>query len=173
MTNLYAATKDLHHACEEHSLGQRMVHAAVTAQEWADWLQAFRWMHFHADQAVPFTMERDWLFDADLRELGRRYGVVGRQSKAVARWLFGVEWRDKEAAAYVLHGAHKRGGRLLAPILAACKLPSAHTYYPLPREAEEVVRGFRERDDLIEPARQVFATLLEVMDEITSRGERE
>ena len=39
---LYDATRDLHHACEQHPLGQAMVNGAVTPQHWADWLLGFK-----------------------------------------------------------------------------------------------------------------------------------
>ena len=74
-----------------------------------------------------------------------------------------------EGAAYVLHGAHRRGGRVLASTMGKAGLPTAHVIYPLPAEVEALVKALRDRADLASGARAVFAGLLAVMDEIEVR----
>ena len=162
MTSLYEETRDLHHACEAHAVGQRMAAGTVTAQEWADWLAAFRTLHAAIDPHLPAHMARGAQLEADLALLPapRR----GRAAADVAASL--TDYRAIEAAAYVLHGAHRRGGRVLAAKMSATGLPHAHVAYAQPAEVEALVKGLRNRIDLAAGARSVFAGLLSVMDEI-------
>jgi len=162
MTSLYEATRDLHHACEAHPVGRRMTEGAVTSQEWSDWLAAFRAIHVAIDDYLPRHMARVALLDADLALL-----PTPRLGKAAQDLVSGFsDAKDVDAAAYVLHGAHRRGGRVLASTMGKAGLPTAHVSYPLPAEVEAMVKGLRERGELADGARAVFAGLLAVMDEI-------
>jgi hypothetical protein len=160
--SLYLATRDLHHACEAHPVGQRMSAGIITRQEWADWLEAFRVIHITVDPILPPHMTREGLLRADL-------ALLPAPRSSDAAWTYAASLAtqaQREGAAYVLHGAHRRGGAMLARTMGAAGLPTAHVAYPMPAEAETFVRGCRERDDLAEPARATFAALLAVMDEI-------
>jgi hypothetical protein len=163
--SLYVATRDLHHACEAHPVGTRMAASTVTRQEWADWLGAFRTLHAVVDAALPHHMERDGALAADLAMLPRpRLSVSALRHAA---WL--AEQEDTGGAAYVLHGAHRSGGRVIAPRMAKLGMPSHHVVYRSPAAAQEIVRGWREREDLTKQARLTFGCLLAVMDEIEGR----
>ena len=163
--SLYAATRDLHHACEAHSVGQRMTAGTITRQEWSDWLEAFRIIHLAVDPILPQHMTRDGLLLADLSLL-----PTPHPSPATQAYADGLTTQaQREGAAYVLHGAHRRGGAMLARTMGAAGLPTAHVVYPLPGEAEAFVKGCREREDLAEPARKTFGALLAVMNEIELR----
>ena len=164
--SLYAATRDLHHACEAHPVGQRMSAGTITSQEWADWLEAFRVIHLAVDSILPAHMAREALLRADL-------ALLPRPMSSPAAWFHAASLTtqaQREGAAYVTHGAHRRGGQVLARTMGAAGLPTAHVAYPLPAAAEEFVKGCRERMDLAEPAIATFRALLAVMDEIEARA---
>jgi len=165
--SLRAATQDLHHACEEHALGQKMVNGTIEPQEWADWLQAFMDLHKHVDCAFLHHMRRDWLLEADLKYMAKLFGVVPCKSAAVERAVNGGIGRL--GAGYVLHGAHRRGGRVLAPIMTRIGMPTAHTFYGDPKDAENIIKWLAWQDEHVEDAQECFSVLLEVMGEITGR----
>jgi hypothetical protein len=162
--SLYEATKDLHHACEAHPVGGRMSKGNVTTQEWADWLWAFRCLHSVVDAALPAHMARDGLLAADLSVL-----PTARPSKAALLLAASLVGRDVTGAAYVLHGAHRSGGRVMAPILTKRGLPCAHIAYRDPEATQDWVRRARDAAESIELARATFECLLSVMDEIHAR----
>jgi hypothetical protein len=158
---LFDATRDLHHACEQHRMGQAMVSGSITPHQWADWLWAMRALHEVVDLALPEHMHRHVAFCADLAAL-----PSARASHAALAFAGSLVGCDTTGAAYVLHGAHCSGGRVLAPKMAKRGLPTAHTSY---RDSESVrawlgvVRG---QEQHTTQARQTFACLLGVMDEI-------
>ena len=163
--NLYEATKDMHHACEAHSVGGRMSKGNVTTQEWADWLWAFRCLHNVIDHDLPFHMSRDLLLAADLSVL-----PPANPSKAATEFLYELMTQDTTGAAYVLHGAHRSGGRVLAPILVKRGLPCGHIAYLHPDKVQEWVKETRDKSEAIGLARKTFECLLAVMDEIEARS---
>lgn len=169
---LYAATRDLHHACEAHPVGQRMSAGTVTPQEWVDWLAGFRAIHGAIDLHLPLHLARVALLDADIEVMRVVHGVTAREPQAARRF---AESLDSESArlgaGYVLHGAHRRGGAVLAKTMAGLRYSTGHVFYPLPSEAEAFVKQLRERADLAEPATETFRALLAVMDEINNTGE--
>lgn len=167
---LYEATRDLHHACEAHPVGQRIQAGRVTRQEWADWLAAFRALHFVVDADLPAHMSRDAALAADLAVLPRPH--VSRAAQRFAAQRFAAVLAEAEetgGAAYVLHGAHRSGGRVLAPKMAKVGLPTHHVVYADPDAVQEIVRGWRGRTEWAEQARATFGCLLAVMDEIEAR----
>jgi heme oxygenase len=159
---LYDATRDLHHACEAHPLGQAMVSGSITPPQWAQWLWAMRVLHQVVDAALPDHMERHGALTADLAALPKPCA-----SRAAMRFALDLIGQDTTGAAYVLHGAHCSGGRVLAPKMAKRGLPTAHTSY---RDADAVrawLGGVRGQEQYADQARATFACLLAVMDEIT------
>ena len=163
MTTLYDATKDLHHACEAHPVGGRMSKGNVTPQEWADWLWAFRCLHSVVDLQLPDHMSRDGLLSADLSVL-----PSANPSAAALTFASSLVGREVTGAAYVLHGAHRSGGRVMAPILSKRGFPCAHISYRDPDAVKAWVVGARE-SDCVDMARATFECLLSVMDEILRR----
>jgi len=159
--SLYEATKDLHHACEQHPVGQRMTTGAVTPQEWADWLWAFQILHSVVDLQLPLHMQRAGLFLSDLSVLPRP-----RPSSSALHYARTLVYGNTRGAAYVLHGAHRSGGRVLAPKMVKRGLPTAHTSYLHPDEVQEWLASTRSATEYTQQARDTFACLLAVMDEI-------
>lgn len=162
---LWEATGPLHHACEAHPVGGRMSKGNVTPQEWADWLWAFRCLHRAVDPCLPEHMSRELLLNADLSVLPE-----GRPSAAAVAFVKNLLGRDVTGAAYVLHGAHRSGGRVLAPTLVKRGLPCGHISYRHPDEVQDFVRQCRDRADAAPLAVQTFECLLAVMDEIMHRN---
>jgi heme oxygenase len=162
---LYAATKDLHHACEQHPVGQRMADGTVTRHEWADWLAAFRVLHGAIDMTLPAHMSRDLVLAADLSVLPEP-----SPSDAARRFAISLLGREVVGAAYVLHGAHRSGGRVMAPKMAKRGFPTLHTCYRDPEAVKVWVDGVRDRGDMVQQARDTFGCLLAVMDEIERRA---
>lgn len=164
---LYAATRELHHACEAHPVGQRMSAGTVTPQEWVDWLAGFRALHGAIDPHLPLHLARVALLDADMMAMRVSHGVLARMPLAAVRFARSLNSESaRMGAGYVLHGAHRRGGAVLAKTMAGLRYSTGHVIYPLPSEAEAFVKGLRERADLAEPATETFRALLAVMDEI-------
>ena len=165
MGPLWEVTRDLHHACEQRPIGQRMVKGNLTPQEWADWLWAFRCLHQMADPQLPEHMARDTALSSDLALLPR-----ANPSPAALRFALSLRGQNTVGAAYVLHGAHRSGGRVLAPLMAKRGLPSQHIIYREPDAAQAWVKWARLQVEYTEQARAAFACLLEVMDEIEDRA---
>lgn len=179
--SLYLATRELHHACEQHPLGQRMSAGTISAQEWADWLMAFRAIHAAIDPHLPAHLARVALLDADLAAMRGMFEVDARLPASAGG--FGRDLHQAAAragqsdiastapevlgAAYVLHGAHRRGGQVLTRTLAQRGFASAHVVYPMPAEAEAFVKGLRDVEHLAPHARAAFAALLAAMGDIT------
>lgn len=158
---LFEATRDLHHACEAHPLGQRMVNGAITPQEWASWLWAMRVLHQVVDHDLPEPMCRNAALTADLAVLPQ-----AKASRAAMQFAMHLIGHDATGAAYVLHGAHCSGGRVLAPKMAKRGLPTAHTSYRDPEAVRAWLGSVRGRGEFVEQARATFQCLLDVMDEI-------
>jgi hypothetical protein len=158
-------TSDLHHACEAHPVGQRMTAGRVTAQEWADWLWAMLALHQWADIGLPLHMHREGPLLSDLRVLPQ-----ARPSRAAMAFAATLGRQGNGGVAYVLHGAHRSGGRVLAPSMAEAGLPTLHVFYSDQAGAQEWLKRARLQVEWAEQARATFACLLAVMDEI--EGER-
>jgi heme oxygenase len=164
--SLFDATRDLHHACEAHSVGQRMFRGEVTREEWSAWLSAFLVLHRAIDPALPHHMHRDGMLRADLSVL-----PMVPLSKAATRFAVNLRGTDTTGAAYVLHGAHRSGGRVLAPKLVKRGLPCGHVCYSDPEAVQAWIETARARDEARDQARATFDCLLAVMDEIAAEPE--
>jgi len=163
--SLYALTKHLHHACEAHPFGSRMSKGNVTPQEWADWLWAFSVLHFVVDPSLPRSFARGMALEMDL-------SVLPPATPSRAAFLFAAHLteEDRTGAAYVLHGAHCSGGRVMAPILSKRGLPVAHTVYQDWDAVRKWLTSTRDNEDAAHVAASTFQCLLSVMDEIEDRS---
>jgi hypothetical protein len=165
--SLYTATRELHHACEAHPVGQRMSAGTITAQEWVNWLAGFRAIHQAIDPHLPLHLARVALLDADMEAMWAVHGVDAREPLAAARFARSLDSESARlGAGYVLHGAHRRGGAVLTKTMASLRYATGHVVYPLPAEAEAFVKQLRDRPELATTATETFRVLLACMDEI-------
>lgn len=165
--SLYEETRELHHACEKHPLGQLMVKGMITPQQWASWLSALWDIHEVIDQILPRHMHRGPLFHADFAMLYEDFRVNPDNSKAARAFAIRLEDENEMmGACYVLHGAHRRGGRAMQPVVTKAGLPCCHLFYADPKAAETMIVSMRGRSELVQPATNTFSALLRVMDEV-------
>lgn len=163
--SLFELTKPMHHACEQHPVGQRMAKGDVTRQEWADWLWAFRTLHGVIDRILPYYFWREEQLTIDLAKL-----PYANPSAAALRFAADMVDENPIGACYVLHGAHRSGGRMMAPILTAKGLPCFHIQYVAQADVQDWIKATRPRTEFSTQAIYTFECLLEVMDEIKLRS---
>ena len=162
--SLFELTRDMHHACEQHEVGQRFSKGVATRQEWADWLWAFRCLHTVTDPSLPSDMHRDAALSSDLAFLPQ-----ANASLSALRFSETLVGQDTTGAAYVLHGAHRSGGRVMAPVMVKRGFPVQHIMYRDPDAAQAWVKAARMQTGFATQARETFLCLLAVMDEISGR----
>ncbi len=170
---LWQATRDLHHQAEDHPLARAMIAGTITTQAWADWLHAHLTIQLVLDPHLPLAVRRADVLALDLLAL---LPIKAHPSQAAAE--FAATLTDTVSifgAAYLTIGAHRRGGRVIEKALreAGRDLPSRHTAFDDGPAAEAFVKQLREIPDLAPGARQAFAALMEVMDEVVARGDFE
>ncbi|MFU8777648.1 MAG: hypothetical protein ACNA7M_08250 [Roseovarius sp.] len=171
MGPLWDATRDLHHACEAHPLGQRMVEATIEAQDWCDWLNALRVLHSAIDPHLPPYAQVTGELTLDLVEM---LPMVPQPVNAAQAFAGTLQTPERiGGAAYVLVGAHRRGGRVTEKRFreAGRKLPMRHVRFFAPDPAEALVKSLRDMGQLASAASATFQCLLDVMDEIVARGD--
>jgi len=163
---LYAGTKDLHHACEEHTVGAAMSRGDICEQWWADWLGALYLIHSAIDYELDDRVKRvDELQDdiSNMRLMPRPNHAAMRLNRDLVK-----NKRLREAAFYVITGAHLMGGQVMRVTMKG-RLPDKHLHLGDRKELIEVWAPVRKRDDLVLEARSIFSALLDIMDEILQR----
>lgn len=163
---LYAGTKDLHHACEQHPVGAAMSRGDIGEQWWADWLDVLHKIHSAIDPELPEPVRRTAALENDLANSV----VKPRKNKAADKLQKSLK-KDKhlrEAAYYVITGAHLMGGQVMRVTLKG-RVPAEHLVIDSRKEWVDVWAPIRSREDLVDEARAVFSGLLDIMDEIQER----
>jgi len=163
---LFDATRHLHHACEEHPLGQAMIQATITSQQWCDWLGALRLIHERIDPHLPPYAQVSGELTLDMVDM---LPMVPRPLTAAQTFSRTLTTPERiGGAAYVLVGAHRRGGRVTEKKFkdAGRNLPTRHVHFFAATEAEALVKWLREKDALAGAAVAAFQCLLDCMDEI-------
>lgn len=161
---LFDATRDLHHACEAHPVGAAMASGEPPRHWYAAWLAALRILHQRTDPDLAPVLHRVDRLDADLAALDWR-PVPIYPAEAYAATLNGAV--ALAGCSYVLTGAHLMGGEIMRRRLTG--YPTAHLEWDDRPAAIELLRGMREREDLVQPARECFGGLLKIMDWIFQR----
>jgi heme oxygenase len=160
-SELWNATRDLHHACEQHPVGGVMAVGKPPAIWYAAWLQVLLQLHEVVDKHLPSTVHRVERIKKDIATLGitvepikvaENYANTLTNSTAVV------------GAAYVLTGAHLMGGEIMRRRLEG--FPTEHLSWDSRPEALKCLTQLRESPDVIQPARDCFKALLDSMDEI-------
>lgn len=165
MSTLYEATRDLHHACEMHPVGSAMSDGTISAQWWADWIQALHIFHTEIDgDELSDPLARCLELEVDLKGCS-----VPPRPNCMADKLglkLSKSAKMREAGRYVLTGAHLMGGAVTKKRIGG-RLPTAHLQFGNRKELMTLWTPYRERIDLAEDAREIFQYLLWTMDEIT------
>lgn len=164
MSVLWNATRDLHHACEQHVVGAAMAAGTPPPAWYADWLQALHQLHEVVDTTLPPALGRVDRLNADLLA----GGLTAHLSPVAA--AYAATLTDEPAlagAAYVLTGAHLMGGEVMRRRLDG--FPTSHLEWEDRRDGLAWLKPVRERAEISQQARDCFAALLAIMDEIAAR----
>ena len=160
-TELWNATRDLHHACEQHPVGGVMAIGKPPAIWYRAWLQVLLQLHEVVDQHLPSTVHRVERIKADIATLNIEVTSI----KAAENYINTLTNSTAiVGAAYVLTGAHLMGGEIMRRRLEG--FPTEHLSWDSRPEALKCLTQLRESPDVIQPARDCFKALLDSMDEI-------
>ena len=165
---LYVGTKDLHHACERHPVGAAMSRGDICEQWWADWLSALYFIHLAVDPDVPEPLRRVNQVAADIGKCK----VFPRPNLAAQRLHRDLTNNAKlrEAAYYVITGAHLMGGQVMRVTMKG-RLPDSHLHIEDRKKWVGLWAPMRSRADLVDDACSIFQSLLYIMDEILEHDE--
>ena len=161
---LWEATRDLHHACEEHPVGAAMASGKPPLHWYADWLSALYTIHYEIDKHVDPILARTERLNKDIEDTGIKINLI-REAHNYANSL--VSEKDLAGAAYVLTGAHLMGGEIMRRRLVG--YPTSHLEWDDRKAAIAELMKFREREDIVEESRNCFNALLKIMDEIKGK----
>ena len=160
MKPLWEATRDLHHACEAHPVGAAMSTGKPPMIWYAAWVKALWQIHSIVDPHAPKSIHRterlvqDLSVAGDVAELAAANDYIRTLDNANAL----------SGALYVLTGAHLMGGEIMRRRLEG--YPTLHLEWDERKDALAELQILRTRGELGQEARDCFAALLSVMDEI-------
>lgn len=160
---LWKETRDLHHACEEHDVGAAMASGQPPMQWYTDWVRSLLEIHSVIDKHYSSTINRVDRLKLDLEELVEPSALV--KAKEYASSL--KTEKDIAGAAYVLTGAHLMGGEVMRRRLI--DYPTKHLEWENRKEALKELNILRSREDVVQEAKNCFAALLGIMDEIKGK----
>ena len=159
------ATRDLHHAAEQHVVGGAMAAGTISAEWWADWCGALHVVHCALDKHVSEHVQRAFplLLDLDATPCRPRYIPAAGAFAATLR-----SQKRIEGAAYVFVGAHLFGGEIMRRRLENRRSCHHLRWYDRPA-ALAVFRPWRE-GDAVREARDAFSAVLAIMDGIADHA---
>jgi len=164
--NRYEATKETHHDAEQTPFGQEYSKGTLSRQSYTDWIFLQLTIHSLLDPLVPYYVQRAPYLMQDLAEL---LPCQGRSLKA-AEELVKPFFTDVPAwalsAAYILNGAHLRGGQVVRKTLEPAGFPTHHLDFEDEAKAREWLRQQREHTHLAETDVLFFKGMIKAMDEI-------
>ena len=168
--NLFTETRDLHHACEQHVVGASMSNGSIGEQWWADWCGALYQIHQVIDPELPEKLHRVNHLKIDVESCK----MDPRENKEVNELVEELKKRPKlrEAAHYVVTGAHLMGGQVMRMTIGP-RLPNAHLHFKNRKEIMQTWTPYRDRLDLADDAKEIFARLLLIMDEMLRLDKKE
>lgn len=161
--SLYTLTRDLHHICEDHPVGAAMSRGDVSEQWWADWLHALYKIHCIIDFDLPPELRCCSRIRDDLHACSLDPRPNTSVNTLCARLREDENMRV--AAHYVLTGAHLMGGQVMRKTIGD-NLPTTHLKIDNRKEVLDLWKPYRERVDVAEEAREVFRSLLAIMNEM-------
>ncbi len=158
---LWEQTRDLHHACEAHPIGEAMASGKPPMRAYEMWIRAIGEIHKKIDPTMPSVLHRVERLELDAEACAENTQTP-KSAVAYAETL--NDDLSLAGASYVLTGAHLMGGEIMRRRLDG--YPTNHLEWDDRREAIEALKMFRERQDIVEQSRDCFAALLSIMDEI-------
>jgi len=163
---LWEATRDLHHACEEHVIGNSMSTGRPPKIWYKAWIQALYQIHSAIDPHVDDTIKRVTQLELDLATLSEE--TVAPLTAATNYVATLDNELSIDGAAYVLTGAHLMGGEIMRRRFEGQEdgYPTNHLTWEDRPTAIAVLQTYRTREDISEQARECFQALLNVMNEI-------
>ena len=144
----------------------------MSEQDWCDWLGVFHVLHMAIDPWVPPYAQVTGALTLDLIEM---LPLTPTPVEAAKRFAATLDTAEKiGGAAYVLIGAHRRGGQVMERRFAEAgrTLPLRHVRFHDPATAELFVKELRLRGELADTARATFQCLLDAMEEIHTRNNK-
>jgi heme oxygenase len=174
MTDLHAATRDLHHGAEAHPFMQRMAAGEITRQEWTDWIGALRVIHEVLDPHLHYALQRSGHLLIDQCAM---LPLVPREVRAATKFARSLaSASDILGAAYIFSGAHLRGGAVLRRRLEAAELPCLHLRVvpegaegvekQIARLGEDALRAMRACTGAASGAEKAFKAVIAIATEI-------
>jgi len=158
---LHSATKDLHHACENHAVGAAMASGSPRDDWYASWLSSLLVIHSYLDNSMPIYCQRTYQLSIDLQKIKCDVYTPYAAYKYIQS-LSGVE--DRLGGCYVLTGAGLMGGAIMKKRLV--NYPTYHLEFSDRPLALEFLKSLRNKEELAESAKKCFYALLQIMDEI-------
>lgn len=160
---LFTLTRDLHHVCEDHPVGAAMSRGDVSEQWWVDWLEALRLAHLVIDPELDLKLRCGEHIAEDIAACS----LAPRLNSAACEFAdsLAADHSMREAAVYVLTGAHLMGGQVMRKMIGE-RLPTRHLELGDRKGMVALWKPSRDRVDLAEEARAVFRSLLGIMDGI-------
>jgi hypothetical protein len=164
--NLHDLTPESHHDAQETDFGKRYAKGDISRREYASWIHMqFVAHHEVLDRILPWHCQRGATLALDLAALLPDQPYVLSSVDGLREVLLESPYTGL-AGAYVLMGAHLRGGAMIRPNLERAGLPVHHLYFDAPASAREYLRKLREFPALADEVDRVFRAVTTVMDEI-------
>jgi hypothetical protein len=155
---LSEATKALHHASEQHPVGQAMSNGTISEQWWADWLWALWVVHKAVDPLIPEEFRRFERIKQDLKIL---LPVKPRDNKPAYEFVKNLPSID--GVIYTFTGAHLMGGAVMAKRLSH-RLPCNHLQWEDRQKTIQLWKPYREKVEEADSSKECFAAIIRMMD---------
>lgn len=165
---LWEYTRDLHHACEAHTVGGAMASGTPPRHWYAAWCVALYQIHSVIDHYCDPMLRRAPQALNDFADSFDNYEPFINWNDAATEYAKQLDTPEKiDGAIYVLTGAHLMGGEIMRRRLIG--YPTTHLEWQDRKAAIAILQQYRLRDDIGEEARDCFKALLAIMDEIEQR----
>lgn len=159
--NVREYTKELHHACEHHPVGNSFSKGNPPELWYAKWIKALHQIHSKIDAHSDPILERVPRLEEDLNS----YNFTVKPLKAAEKYVNALTNESAiNGAIYVLTGAHLMGGELMRKRMVG--YPTKHLEWDNRKNAIDILCKLRELEGIGDDARNCFLALLEIMDEI-------
>lgn len=158
-------TKDLHHSAEKHPIGASMADGTISAEWWAEWINALITIHVIIDPFNHPSMHRVKELQADYDKLD----IKCEPNQAAEDYILTlINQKAIDGATYVFTGAHLMGGAMTARALQG-RLPSQHLEWKDRKETMRYWNPLRSDVGLKDEANRAFKAVIDILDEIIRR----